>query len=131
MIADATFLSDWLKEPREEQVGPARKFLLRRRGQPIHTTIVSVGKVAVLFDRSRAAWEWLAKWTIYRLHPGIVNTAADIDRLLISSGRRLGENGNWIAGFAAYYREPVSTKDKRFKHLPNVRMFDYTSQNAA
>lgn len=125
MIADTTFLSDWLKELRKEQVGPARKFLIKHRRHPIRTTIISAGEVAVFFDTSPPAWEWLAKWTIYRLHPGIVNMAADLDRLLMSSGRRLGENDNWIAGFGVYYREPIITRDERFKNLPNVRIVEY------
>ena len=51
--------------------------------------------------------------------------AADIDRLLIQRGERLGENDNWIAGFAAYYRETVLSRDADFDRAPGVRRIAY------
>ena len=63
--------------------------------------------------------------SVYRLHDGIANAAADIDRLLLDEGRRLGENDNWIAGFAAYYRQPVISRDQGFDRAPGVRRVPY------
>jgi predicted nucleic acid-binding protein len=81
--------------------------------------------LAVLFPVSSQAWEWLAKWKIYPLHPGVAQRAADVDRALMEAGRRLGENDNWIAGFAAYYREPLISHDQAFDGIKGVRRIRY------
>jgi predicted nucleic acid-binding protein len=125
MIADTTFLSDLLDERDRRVRGPASCFFHTHRREIIRTTIISVSEIAVLFDSSRVAWQWLRKWTVYRLHDGIANAAADIDRLLRDEGRRLGENDNWIAGFAAYYRQPVISRDRGFDRAPGVRRIPY------
>ena len=78
-----------------------------------------------MFEDSNAARRWLEPWTIYRLHFGIVETAADIDRELTRRGRRLGENDNWIAGFARYYREPLISRDQGFDAVQGLRRMAY------
>ena len=67
----------------------------------------------------------MARWKIYQLHPGVAQQAADIDRALKASGARLGENDNWIAGFAAYYRESLISHDAAFDRAPGVRRIAY------
>jgi predicted nucleic acid-binding protein len=125
MIADTTFISDLLKEFRHDRVGPARKFFAVNRARQIRTTIISAAELAILFPTSAESWEWLARWKIYPLHPGVARQAADIDRALKTSGARLGENDNWIAGFAAYYREPLISHDAAFDRAPGVRRIAY------
>jgi predicted nucleic acid-binding protein len=125
MIADTTYLSDLLREQRRGQRGPASAFMAAHREEPFRTTIINAGDLAVLFPNSAAAWVWLAKWKIYPLHPGVAQAAADMDRELIRLGRRLGENDNWIAGFAAYYREPLISHDAAFDGIEGVRRVRY------
>ena len=125
MIADTTFLSDLMDERDRQQRGPASAFFHSHRREIIRTTIISVAEIVVLFDSAQAAWEWLGKWSIYRLHDGIANAASDIDRALRDEGQRLGENDNWIAGFAAYYRERVISRDRAFDRAPGVRRVVY------
>ena len=125
MIADTTFISDLLKEFRIGRVGPARKFFAANRAGQIRTTIISAAELAIMFPTSAEGWEWLARWKIYQLHPGVAQQAADIDRALKASGARLGENDNWIAGFAAYYREPLISHDAAFDRAPGVRRIAY------
>jgi predicted nucleic acid-binding protein len=124
MIADTTFVSDILKERRRDKPGAATAFLNAHR-QSIRTTIISAAELAIMFPTSAEAWQWLAKWKIYQLHPGVAQQAADIDRALKTSGARLGENDNWIAGFAAYYREPLISHDAAFDRAPGVRRMAY------
>jgi predicted nucleic acid-binding protein len=123
MIADTTFLSDFLKEQRRKQDGPATAFFNAKRKLPFRTTIVSAAEIAVLFKTTEAAFAWLALWKIYPLTTGIAAAAADIDRSLKQS--RLGENDNWIAGFAVYYREPVISHDEAFDRVPGLRRVVY------
>ncbi len=59
------------------------------------------------------------------MHRGIVDAAADVDRDLIRTGDRLGENDNWIAGFAKYYREPVISRDIAFDRVRGLRRLSY------
>lgn len=125
MIADANFISDFVREKRRDIVGPARSFFAAHRNDPIRTTIVSVGEVLPLFRRNFEGWEWLSQWKIYRLHQGIVDAAADVDRELIAAGNRLGENDNWIAGFARYYREPIISRDQDFDRVTELRRVGY------
>ena len=125
MIADTTFLSDFLKERRRQIDGPATAFLSEYRKLPFRTTIISAAEIAVLFKTSDAAFAWLARWKIYPLTAGIGAAAADIDRALKSTGERLGENDNWIAGFAAFYREPLISHDKAFDRVPGIRRVVY------
>jgi len=125
MIADTTFVSDLLKERRMAKTGAASRFFFQHRVQKIRTSIITAGELAVIFPRSRLAWEFLDEWQIYRLHVGVVDAAADIDRELRREGRRLGENDNWIAGFARYYREPLISRDKAFDQVPGVRRMAY------
>jgi predicted nucleic acid-binding protein len=125
MIADSTFVSDLLKERRRGQLGPANAFFAAHRKQTIRTSIITAGEVLLMFEDSPAGWRWLEPWMIYRLHPGIVAAAADVDRELIRRGRRLGENDNWIAGFARYYREPLVSRDRGFDAVPGLRRMPY------
>jgi predicted nucleic acid-binding protein len=125
MIADTTFVSDLLKEKRRGQAGPANLFLAAHRKQIVRTSIITAGEVLLMFEDSPAAWRWLQPWTIYRLHPGIVEVAAEIDRELIRIGVRLGENDNWIAGFARYYHEPLISRDRDFDVVPGLRRLEY------
>lgn len=124
MIADTTFVSDWLRE-RAGRPGPAIEFLAGHRQAEIRTTIISVGEVAVMFEESWQAWRALERWKILRMHPGIISAAADVDRQLMRAGRRLGENDNWIAGFCRYYRQPVISRDADFDRVPGVRRVEY------
>jgi predicted nucleic acid-binding protein len=124
MIADTTFASHLLREE-HRQAGPAMRFLAARRLLEIRLTIISAGEISVLFRNATLAWEWLAHWAIYRLHRGIVDAAADIDRRLLREGRRLGENDNWFAGFAVYYREPLVSQDAVFDRVPGLHRLRY------
>lgn len=125
MIADSTFVSDLLKERRRGQPEAAHAFLAAHRKQKIRTTIITAGETLLMFEDSPKAWRWLESWTIYRLHSGTVTAAADIDRELIRRGKRLGENDNWIAGFARYYREPLISRDRGFDAVPRLRRMAY------
>lgn len=124
MIADTTFLSDLIRERRQQIVGPAGRFLASHR-EPFRTSIISAGEIMHLFTTNAKAWDWLSDWKIYQLNRGIVSEAADVDREQIASGGRLGENDNWIAGFARYYREPVISRDVAFDRVEGLRRVSY------
>ena len=125
MIADTTFLFHLIQEDQASRTGPARVLLARHRREAIRTTIISMAEIAVIFPNSAAAWGHFKNWKIYALHRGIAEMAADVDRELIRTGARLGENDNWIAGFCRYYREPVISLDRAFDRVPELRRLAY------
>ena len=125
MIADTTFLINYFREGRDGRRGPARTFLANHRAEALRTSIISLGEIAPSFETSEDAWEYFRRWKIYRLHPGVVNAAADLDRQLTDAGHRLGENDSWIAGFCLYYREPLISRDQDFDRVPGLRRLDY------
>lgn len=125
MIADTTFVSDFLKEQRKAAAGAAAEFFFKHRAAKIRTSIITAGEVSILFPDARAAWVFLDRWEIYRLHTGVVDAAADLDREMRRLGKRLGENDNWIAGFARYYREPLISRDQGFDAVPGLRRMTY------
>ncbi len=125
MIADTTFLTHFLDEGRADRMGPARTFFALHRRELIRTAIVCIAEVAVVFPASAEAWTYFKAWKIYPLHRGIAEAAADVDRVLIRRGERLGENDNWIAGFCRYYREPVISRDAAFDRVPTLRRVAY------
>lgn len=125
MIADTTFFSDLLAERKRGIPGAAMALLAKHRSRKIRGTVISAGELAVLFPSSPPAWEWMQAWSIYRLTPGVVLAAADVDRELIRAGGRLGENDNWIAGFARHYREPLISRDVAFDRVRGLRRIAY------
>jgi predicted nucleic acid-binding protein len=122
MIADTTFLSHWMRERRGGVTGPATTFFVEHRKEIIRTSIISLTEVAVLFRTSSEAWAYFKQWTVYRLHDGIAQVAADVDRRL---SQRLGENDNWIAAFCLYHRQPIISLDAAFDRVPRLRRLIY------
>ncbi len=114
-----------IQERRRRRRGPATEFLAVHRAQTIRLSIITAGEISVLFADATHAWAWLQDWAIYRLHPGIMDCAADIDRELLARGQRLGESDTWIAGFARYYREPLISRDRDFDRVPSLRRVNY------
>ena len=125
MIADTTFLAHIIRERRAGVLGPAQNFFAAHRTREIRTSVISLAEIAVSFDTSAAAWDYFKHWRIYPMHRGIVDAAADVDRELLRVGGRLGENDNWIAGFARYYREPIISLDAAFDRVPGIRRLPY------
>jgi len=121
MFLDTTFLIALVEEIQGGVAGPARAFLGRNRRQVQRVTVVSLGELAAGMPRNQIARDFLAKFRIVTLKPEIALEAASIDRELIGTGQRLGENDTWIAGFARYYGEPLVSNDLAFDRVPRLR----------
>ncbi len=125
MIFDTTFLVDLEEELREGRVGAAQRFLAAHRSDGPSVTVISLGEIAAGMEDSEAARYFLSRWRVLNLRPEIALTAASIDRLLMRTGDRLGENDNWIAGFARYYGEALVSNDRAFDRAPGLRRVGY------
>jgi predicted nucleic acid-binding protein len=64
-------------------------------------------------------------FTLKNIFAELAYTAASIDRELIATGRRLGENDNWIAAFCRYYSEPLISNDSDFDRVAGLRRLSY------
>lgn len=87
--------------------------------------MISLGELAAGLDNNADARRFLTRFRIARLHPEVAYEAAEIDRDLIRRGWRLGENDNWIAGFARYYGEPIISNDLAFDRVSGIRRVAY------
>lgn len=126
MIADTTFLSDFRRERERSIIGPARLFSSRHRREPLFTTVISAGEIAVIFDSLADARAFLAPYRTLRLTPEVAYVAAALDRELIgTTGNRLGENDNWIAAFCRYYGQPLVSRDEGFDRVRGLRRLAY------
>ena len=125
MICDTTFLSDLVHEREAGRRGPAFAFLAARRRQPFLVTVISLGELAAMYANPNDARPLLSHYRVLRLTPEIAYTAAAIDHELIQTGRRLGENDNWIAGFCRYYGQPVISRDRAFDRVRGLRRLAY------
>jgi len=125
MIADTTFLGDLLHEQQRGQHGPASHFLTNHRADRILTTVISAGELAVLFHHIADARNFLDHYRILRLSEEVAYMAAELDRELMRSGGRLGENDNWIAGFCRYYGQALISRDLAFDRVRGLRRLAY------
>lgn len=125
MIADTTFLSDLHHERESGRPGRASRFLASQRRSPVVTTVISAGELAVIFPDTDDSRRFLAHFRVLRLTPEIAYTAAQIDREMIRSGSRLGENDTWIAGFCRYYGQPIISMDAAFDRVRGLRRMAY------
>jgi predicted nucleic acid-binding protein len=126
MIADTTFLSDFHHEHERHWVGPARNFFAAHRKRPLRATVISISELAVIFPTNQDARQFLGRFFTFKsVFPELAYTAASIDRELISIGRRLGENDNWIAAFCRYYGETLVSRDGDFDRVQGLRRRPY------
>ena len=125
MICDTTFLSHLHQERERGLRGPALQFLAAHRRESFLITVISAAELAVIFADADEARRFLANYRILRLHPEIAYAAAAVDRELIATGARLGENDNWIAGFCRYYGQPIISRDRAFDRVRGLRRLAY------
>jgi predicted nucleic acid-binding protein len=125
MVADTIFLIDLYEEQTMGRPGSASAFLGRNRSTRFRITIVSLGEFATGFVDLRDAREYLRRFPVIRITPECAYECSRVDRELIQTGNRLGENDNWIAGIARYYGEPVVSNDRAFTRVRGLKVHSY------
>ncbi|HSU52623.1 MAG TPA: type II toxin-antitoxin system VapC family toxin [Candidatus Dormibacteraeota bacterium] len=125
MLLDTNFLIDLSHELEDRRIGPARNFLTRHRKETHAISVISFGEFAAGMEDSQAARDFVARFRVIASKPEIALAAAAIDRDLIATGQRLGENDNWIAGVARYYGIPLASNDEAFDRVRNLRRLPY------
>jgi predicted nucleic acid-binding protein len=125
VFLDTNFLIDLEAETAANRVGPARRFLARHRRAPVVISVVALGELAAGMEDNETARLFLSGFRIVTLKPEIALEAAAVDRELMPSGERLGENDTWLAGFARYYGMPLVTNDGAFARVRGLRRLAY------
>jgi len=125
MFLATHFLIDLEEELAARCAGPARAYLGRNRSVRYAVSVISLGELAAGMQDTTAARQFLARFRIVPLKPEIALSAAAIDRVLMQSGERLGENDNWIAGFALYYGVALVSSDRAFDRVAGLRRIPY------
>jgi predicted nucleic acid-binding protein len=125
MFLDTTFLIDLEEELGSRRTGPARAFLGRHRSDIHAVSVISLGELAAGMENNVAARSFLARFRVVPLKLEIALAAATVDRELMAIGGRLGENDNWIAGFARYYGVPLVSNDNAFDRVEGLRRLAY------
>jgi predicted nucleic acid-binding protein len=97
VFLDTNFLIDLEAETAANRLGPARRFLARHRDAPVVVSVIALGELAAGMDDNEAARLFLAGFRIVTLKPEIALETATVDRELMPSGNRLGENDTWLA----------------------------------
>jgi predicted nucleic acid-binding protein len=86
---------------------------------------VALGELAAGMEDNQAARAFLAGFRVVALKPEIALEAATVDRELMTTGERLGENDTWLAGFARYYGVPLVSNDAAFDRVRGLRRPGY------
>jgi predicted nucleic acid-binding protein len=125
MFLDTNFLIDLGRELESRTLGPARAFLGRHRNRVPSVAVISLGELAAGMEDSESARAFVERFRVVSLKPEIALAAAEVDRQLIDSGQRLGENDNWLAAFARYYGVPLVSNDLAFERVAGLRRLAY------
>lgn len=125
MFLDTNFLIDLEEELGARRVGPARQFLGAHRNDLVVVSVVAFGELAAGMHNNEAARIFLAGFRVVTLKPEIALEAANVDRELMATGERLGENDTWLAGSARYYGVPLVSNDTAFDRVRGLRRLSY------
>ena len=125
MLTDTTFWIDLNEELRRGIVGRARTFMARHRATPLRVSIITWGELAAGVEQPADLERLLRRVRILYLPMQVVWEAGRIDAELSETGRRLGENDNWIAATARTWGLSVVTRDRAFGRVRGLRVREY------
>ncbi len=125
VLTDTTFWIDLLQERRDRQSGPAGMFIASHRSFDLQVSIVSWGELAEGFAEFGDLDRFLRGVRILMLPQQIAWEASRIQRELVATGARLGENDSWIAATARAWGQRLVTRDDAFERVPRLRVVRY------
>jgi predicted nucleic acid-binding protein len=120
LLLDTSALIDLEHELAHGTVGPVRSFLGRHRGEALACSTVTVGELASGADEESIRF-FLRRLRKIPLDEGIAYRAGELDQHMARSGRRLGENDNWIAATALRYSATLLHVDGDFQRVPRLK----------
>jgi predicted nucleic acid-binding protein len=120
LLLDTSVLVDLERELSEKAVGPVRSYLGRNRGEDLACSTVTVGELAV-GQNEIAVRVLLRRLRKIPLTEAIAYRAAELDRIQLRKGQRLGENDTWIAATALHYSATLVHTDGDFDRVIGIK----------
>jgi len=118
LLLDTSFLVDYEAELVADRIGPARRLLRSRPGEPVAISIVSLGEFAEGFENFHDVEAFLGRFRVVSLSRSIAYKAAAMQSHL---PQRLGENDAWIAATALTYRAELAGRERAFTRVPRLK----------
>ena len=120
LLLDSSALVELERELSERRVGRVRAFLGRHAGEDVACSAVTVGELAS--GESEAAVRILLRnLRTIAISEAVAYRAGALDRELAETGRRLGENDNWIAATALLYSATLVYSDGDFDRVGGLK----------
>jgi predicted nucleic acid-binding protein len=122
MLLDSSFLIRLERELDGNVVGRARHWLGSHRGGLPFVSVISIGELSAGMTSAENARWFFRRFRAVNLFKELAILAGELDRELMRSGWRLGENDNWLAATALYYGVALMTNDHDFDRVPRLRI---------
>ncbi len=120
LLLDTSALIGLEHELAQRRVGRVRAYLGTHQREDVTCSTVTVGELASGEDET-AVRVLLRKLRKLPLSEAIAYRAGALDRDLMSKGRRLGENDNWIAATALQYSATLVYADGDFDRVNGLK----------
>lgn len=120
LLIDTSVLIDLERELEEVRVGPVRTYLGRHGAEDLACSTITVGEMATGMNEV-ATRVLLRKLRKIPLSEAIAYRAAELDRVQLSKGLRLGENDTWIAATALHYSATLVYSDGDFERVASLK----------
>lgn len=120
LLLDSSALIGLEQELADRRVGAVRAYLGRHRGEDLACSTVTVGELAAGAGETptRVLLRHLRKLAVSE---AVAYRAAELDGRMMRSGRRLGENDNWIAATALHYSATLVYADGDFDRVEGLK----------
>lgn len=118
LLLDTSFLVDYEAELVADRIGPARRLLRSRPGEPVAISIVSLGEFAEGFENYHDVEAFLSRFRVISLSRSIAYKSAALQSHL---RQRLGENDAWIAATALAYGAELAGRERAFSRVPRLK----------
>jgi predicted nucleic acid-binding protein len=120
LLLDTSALIELEHELAEARTGTVRSFLGRHRAEPFACSTVTVGELAAGAPENAVRF-MLKRLRRVALSEAIAYRAGELERELARSGRRLGENDNWIAATALHLSATLVYAGGDFDRVPRLK----------
>jgi len=120
LLLDTSALIGLERELANRTVGPVRAYLGRQKAEDLACSTITVGELASGASET-ATRVFLRHLRKIPLSEVLAYRAGELDKRQMRSGRRLGENDNWIAATALHYSATLVYTDGDFDRVEGIK----------
>lgn len=126
MLFDTEFLIRYAGQRGRAQKIATERFEARHLDAPLYTSRVCWAEFAEGCAHEIEVHQALARFTLIEIDEAVAWQASRISRLLVRTGRVIGDNDVWIAATALAYGLPlVSRNTRHFARVPGLTIATY------